>query len=426
MKSFKGPTYINLDPDKDHRGFVMPAIILTMIVLSALAVAAVLMSSDERSSASAMLESAAAFYAAEAGLNQVPSIVSDVGLGALQPYETLDLGWRTLEHGASYRAIIRRLDEGIGGQTLYRLTVEGRGEGPRGGQRIVSHAFSYSPYPTMDAAAKVRGRARLEDGSEISGHDVAPDGWSAAGLCTDPEEDKPGLIIEDIDDLELWDDSDVDGVPDVVEDPSINDGTFRDFDGPTWDDLIGLADHVIGTYGTWDEDDDGKVRMTVQPSYNDDGSCNTDDPYNWGSNDPNDPCFDYFPVIYLEDGGMRTNLGDGYGQAFLITDSEFDLQASDADGDATGLGVFAGIILSRGCFEINMSQHFYGAVIHDRTDHSSCGDNEKGIWMQNEESLHNPEVHYSSCAVARAIKNSRVGNLFGWHLLTRPFEEVLR
>jgi hypothetical protein len=408
----------------DKGGFVVPAIIMTMLVLSLLMMAALISSGDERSSAQAMVESAAAFYAAEAGLNQVPSTVSDVALAALQPGATLDLGWHDLPHGGGYHAVIRRLDEGVDGQALYRLDVEGRGEGPRGGQRILSHAFSYSPYPTMDAAAKVRGRARLEDGSLIDGHDVAPPGWSGGGLCTDPMDDKPGLIIEDLDDLDIWDDSDIDGDPAVIQDASIDDDTFNEFNGPTWDNLIDLADHVIGNPIT--DDSDGKVRETVRPSYNDDGSCNTDDPYNWGSNVPGDACFNYFPIIYLKDGGMRTNLGDGYGQAILITDAEFDLQASDDDGDDAGVGEFAGIILSRGCFEINMSQRFFGAVIHDRQDHGSCGDNERGLWLQNEDAFYDPEVHYSSCAVLRAIKLSRAGALFGWHILARPFEEVLR
>ena len=218
----------------------------------------------------------------------------------------------------------------------------------------------------------------------------------------------------------------ISGVPSVVEDGTINDNIFNDFDGPSWDDLIGMADHVIGTEGTWLADDDGKVRVAVRPSYNDDGSCNTNDPYNWGSNVPGDPCFNRFPIIYLEDGGMRTNLGDGYGQAIIIADAEFDLQASGGDGGWAGTGEFAGIILSRGCFEINMSQDFYGAIIQDRIDHSSCSDNEAGLRMQNEEALYDPEVHYSSCAVDRAIRLSGVGALFGWHTLERPFEEVLQ
>jgi hypothetical protein len=401
----------------------MPAVILVLIVLSAVAIAAVLLSSDERSSALAMVESAAAFYAAEAGLNEVPSLVDEDALLAMEPGASMDLGWREIGYGSGYHATILRLDEADGGQTLFRLNVAGRARNSRS-HSYLSHAFSYSPYPTMDAAIKVRGRTIIEDESIVDGHDVAPQEWIDAGLCNDPTGDRPGIIIEDIGDLTLADLTVVlDGDPPAIEDPTINDATFGEFGGPTRQDLIDLADHVIGI-------PEDKLNPEIRPSYRPDGSCDTDDPYNWGSNDAGDACFNYFPVIYVKDRGMRASLADSYGQAFVIADAEFDVQATLESGDWTGdPGEFAGIVLSAGCFESNLGQTIYGGIVHDRVDALGCNDQEKGLWVSGnpwDPSMPSPDIHFSSCVIARTLRNSNIGKLFGWHPLERPFEEALQ
>ena len=406
----------------DRRGFVLPATILALLVMSVLSIVALSTSGDERRSSRAMVVAAAAFYAAEAGLNRVPSLVSEAALSSLQPGDSLDLGWRDLDDGGSYRAVIQRVDEGGDVQTIYRLRVEGRGAGSIGGW-VLTNAFTFTPYPTMAAAIKVRGRTLIEDESVVDGRDVAPGEWSDAGVCTGPTEDKPGLIIEDLNDLTASDPGVVlEGVPPTLEDPTINDGTFAEFGGPTRQDLIALADHVIGN-------PDDKLNPEIRPSYRSDGTCNTDDPFNWGSNDTSDPCFNYFPVIYVKDRGMRASLAGSYGQAFIIADAEFDVQATREDGSWTGEpGEFAGIILSIGCYETNLGQTIYGGILHDRVDAPGCRNDEKGLWISGDPwdpSKPSPEIHYSSCVIDRTLRKSKVGDYFGWHRLERSFEQVL-
>ncbi len=80
--------------------------------------------------------------------------------------------------------------------------------------------------------------------------------------------------MEDLNDLQILDpEVDVLGSPATDEDPTIDNSTFNQFGGPTWEDLINLVDHVIGPPAD-------KLNPEIRPSYNLDGSCNTDDPFN--------------------------------------------------------------------------------------------------------------------------------------------------
>jgi hypothetical protein len=51
------------------------------------------------------------------------------------------LGWQTLGDGASYHAMLHKTDDGSS-QDLFLLLVNGRGEGPLGGQRVLSLALT--------------------------------------------------------------------------------------------------------------------------------------------------------------------------------------------------------------------------------------------------------------------------------------------
>ncbi len=409
--------------DMDRKGFAMSAVIIALVVLSAIAVASVLTGSDERRAARAMRAGAEAFYAAEAGRAEVPSIVADSLLAALASGDSLDLGWRDLDYGGSYHAVIQRLDAGGDVQTLYTVRVEGRGAGASSGQRVIGDVFTFSPYPVMDALFKIRGQTRLYDESLLSGVDEAPAEWLSAGVC-DPGNfaDVAGIKMEDMSDLQINSGSvQINGAPASEEDTTIADSAFDNFGGPTWDDLIAIADFEIGVT-------DQKFNPEIRPSYNPDGTCKTNDPYNWGSNDPNDPCFDHFPVIHLIGKGIRASLGNGYGQAFIIADSEFDIQASNEAGSPVGPGAFAGIVLGRGCLEFNLEQTLHGAIIWDRIDTVGCSSNEYGVVVKNDvDPTLSPDLHYSSCVIDRTLKQSAVGSLFGWHREGgRPYTELFR
>ena len=91
---------------------MLPVIILGLLVMSTLAVAAVITSGDEQRSSQAVREASVAFYAAEAGLNSTYAgwDAIEAQVDSLEPGDTLDLGWEALAGGSSFRSLVIRTD----------------------------------------------------------------------------------------------------------------------------------------------------------------------------------------------------------------------------------------------------------------------------------------------------------------------------
>ena len=407
-------------------GFAMPVVLLQLVVMTTIAVAALTTASDEQKSAQAVREAGLAFYDAEAGLwESWANWPADSIVTAIEQGDSLDLGWKSLDNGAEYRGQINRW-----GPTMYGLTVESRGAGPLGGQQWLSllisgEGASMSIGRCCDAAALVDGDVRLDQDEDfISGHDTHPEGWGdwedeedeegEGGVCTNGLEDVPGLIMKDMDQLDQQDGI-VDGVPPLVEDTTISESTFSDFGDKTWEDLKAWANFIVDEYD-----------LTPEPSYiNNDEDCDTSDRFNWGSPDADDPCFDYFPIILIQD---QVHAEAGYGQGILILDwdvgsslgSEIDLE----DGM-----VFNGIILGKGCLEIQRGSQMNGAVFMDGNyfNDDLC-DPDKVLDVKEEGGL-----QCSSCAIERAIRLSGLddfgegGEGSGYSLLaSRAFAQLPR
>ena len=129
---------------KNQRGFVLPVVLLGLVILSTLAVAALLTSSDELLASRAMRISTSAFYAAEAGLHETYATWSSYpAIDSIAPGDSLDLGWQTLGNGTSYRAVVHRWH--AGDEPLYQVVVEGRGRSGTRGARTLSFALTAAP-----------------------------------------------------------------------------------------------------------------------------------------------------------------------------------------------------------------------------------------------------------------------------------------
>ena len=117
-------------------------IVFGLMLMSTVAVVAMMTAGDEQRSARAMRESSEAFYAAEAGLQQTFALWDSFKavIDTLPPGDSLDLGWQTLGGGATYRAVYMRWDNEGGGQPVYGLTVRGRGPGSISTSRLVGRA----------------------------------------------------------------------------------------------------------------------------------------------------------------------------------------------------------------------------------------------------------------------------------------------
>ncbi|UCC71307.1 MAG: hypothetical protein JSV86_13045, partial [Gemmatimonadota bacterium] len=204
----------------NRRGFVLPVIVFGLMLMGTMTVAALLTADDESRSGRAMREASGAFYAAEAGLNWVyanwDTVKADVD--TLSGGSSVDLGWRTLDNGDGYRAVIYRWDEGA--QPIYQLVVDGRSGGELGSQKRLSYTLTAAPGgggeayrlgECCEAAATIRGDvAATHSGTTIDGHDEHPagcgtgplSGWcydwtAAAGVCSDSLYDKPAFIMQD-------------------------------------------------------------------------------------------------------------------------------------------------------------------------------------------------------------------------------------
>ena len=407
----------------DDDGFVLPLAVFGIVLMTVIAVVSLLMAGDELRSSSAMRQSSAAFYAAEAGINQLYAGWDTLlpALDSLAPGDSLNLGWQGLNANSSYRAIIRRTD--IGGQRMFAVRVEGRAAGQLGGRKTLTLTVTslananYALGECCEAAITMRGGARVWMDTRVSGFDQVPAGWDS--VCPEPEDDKPGMLMKDTTKLaigdEVWAQVDVDdyddeydeygdddnsavvGVPPVAEDASINDATFDQMGDLTWVDLKGLADHTIDTGGS-----SLNLDGDIYPRYNADGTCDTSHPYNWGSKDPSDPCFDYFPIILVKG---ELELHYGYGQAIVVIDWDDSKPAGEKGGEFELETNFEmnGLILGKGCVEIQKGAVFHGAVFVDANYRNEDLCSEDTDFEMNQGPS---ETNWSRCVVDRVIGGS--------------------
>src|SRR5438552_2680420 len=112
-------------------GFVLPTVLFSVAIMSVVVVAVLSNASDERRASRAVRESTLAVYTAEAGLRQTYGAWPSAPVTAMNPGDSLDLGWQTLPNNEKYRAVIHRVDNG--GLQEYNVVVQGRRTGLNGG-----------------------------------------------------------------------------------------------------------------------------------------------------------------------------------------------------------------------------------------------------------------------------------------------------
>jgi hypothetical protein len=115
----------------DRKGFILPTVVFAVAIMSIVVVASMNTSQDERRASRAVRESTLAMYTAEAGLRQTYGNWPVNPVKALNPGDSLDLGWQNLPNNEKYRAVIHRVDGG--GLQEYNVIVQGRRTGLNGG-----------------------------------------------------------------------------------------------------------------------------------------------------------------------------------------------------------------------------------------------------------------------------------------------------
>jgi hypothetical protein len=395
-------------------GYAMLAVVAAMTLGTLLALAALTQGMNQQRSSAAMVLSNHAFFVAEAGLNEVMETLPTSQLRTVEVADSLVLDWDTVGTRQEYRAVFHRVDDGEGSGMIFELQVHGRASAADSASRMVSSWVIYNDATwKFDAAMKIRGRLRMDSGTEISGRDVNPDVWPTE-RCDDIElEDASGVIMLDTLQKSGSAEHNLDGVPPLQQDSMIDDATFASSGEIDWSELAGLADHTRGCIGC------GKQRYNPRATtFTDaDGNevCDRSDPNNFGSPDPTHPCYDYFPIMRVHGGGILLEGGDRYAQGIFIVDG--------AELDIENPLTFAGIVLSRGCHEID--DEIYGAIVHDQYPGAHCAASERGVYLDD----NTADVHYSQCAVRRALEHSALGMYMGTSfdpLPERGFIQTLR
>ena len=112
-------------------GFVLPTVVFAIAIMSVVTVAVLTNAQDERRASRAVRESTLALYTAESGLRQTYGNWPVAPVKAMNPGDSLDLGWQNLPNNGKYRAVIHRVDNG--GLQEYNVIVQGRRTGLNGG-----------------------------------------------------------------------------------------------------------------------------------------------------------------------------------------------------------------------------------------------------------------------------------------------------
>jgi type II secretory pathway pseudopilin PulG len=151
----------------NRKGFVLPSVIFAITIMSVIVVVALSTASDERRASRATRESTLAMYAAEAGLRQTYGAWPSAPVKALNPGDSLDLGWQNLPNKAAYRAVIHRVDKG--GLQEYNVVVQGRRTDPTAG--IITIVGGVGGVPIFKYGVYTEGILYLTSGGTFDAYD---------------------------------------------------------------------------------------------------------------------------------------------------------------------------------------------------------------------------------------------------------------
>jgi hypothetical protein len=273
-----------------------------------------------------------------------------------------------------YRGSVRRLN-----QELFLVESEGFSWDSTARQRVGVVVRLKPIEIVMTAALKTMGDVKVGGSSFLSGQDQIPTGWTG---CPAPRPMLPALSLPPEDSASITFSgcggmSCLEGDPKIKTDSTVNDSSLTHFGDASFEDLRSLATLVVpgGTQST---------APTVAG-----GLCQTSNIWNWGEPTTavlTQACKNYFPVIWVE-GNLKVN--GSRGQGILIVDGDIEVQ---------GGWEFYGPVIVRGFIKTTgTGGHFNGGVIAGN------------VQLEQNTILGNAVVHYSSCAMTRALNASAQG-----------------
>ena len=360
----------------ERGGFALPVAMFAMVLIGVLVTGGFYMAQQETRIGVASNNAQSAFYLAEHGIYSTLANWDPQTFGTVAAWSSTTVTGTGTD--GTYSVDVMPMT-----QRLFFLrstgTVTSGGALWSGATRDVGMiARVVSPNMQPPAALSTQGDLRIGGASQIDGGDTNPGAW--AGLCTNPLNDQPGVLIDDSTNVDYQGNSySVQGNPAVAEDATITAASLLDFGELQWADLVALAEKRYNTTST--------ITNTAADSVLSGGSyvCNSSLRSNWG--DPLNPgavCGNYFPIIYAAQ-TLRIN-SNGYGQGILLIEGDLEVQG--------GFTFYGPVFVKGELRTAGTGGHFNGGVLAANVDLSTSA------------VLGNAVVTFSSCAVERAILNN--------------------
>lgn len=377
--------------EERREGFALSTTIVALVVIGLLVTGGFFAASQEGRISTSSADAELALRVAEHGIN---TVVGTWAVGGLSDAErngpksiALNVGGRTL---GTATVEARRLTD-----RLYFITSTGRIARGNAERKLGMLVRTLQMEVKSDRAVSTFSPIEVTGSATVSGEDVTNPAWSQDD-CPEPQGMKTGIVARDTSLVERGGSGVIEGNPPKDEDPSITRENLTTFGEWDLSELIAQADkRFLGDL----------KNPAVAPSLNTDGTCNVDDPLNWGApGNQNDPCHYYFPVIYVA--GDLDLVGGRSAQGILIVEGNLHITSGFE---------FTGIIIVRGKLEVGGgNSNVYGSVVllGERTSESSrikdC-DLEDGCASKVNGT---PVIQLSTCAIDRAVRyNSAVSRI---------------
>ncbi|MGH7520657.1 MAG: hypothetical protein ACREMI_05220 [Gemmatimonadales bacterium] len=363
---------------RDERGMALAVAIFALVVVGAMVAGAFFAGTQEQRVGENQRRVQQSFGVAEAGAQErtLDWDPETMNRRLQYPQDSVVIGPDAVAPGGTgrYTGYSYRL-----GPNIFLLDVTGRDTRSFGGsiaggggarQRIGMVARIAPIEFGIRASLTTQGGVSVGGNAEIDGTDQIPTGWAS---CDPPGPSQAG-VRDNGGTVGTSGAGTVQGNPPVVNDPSINSGTFTTFGGSTYTQLAARAtiQHPGGNINT-------------APSLDGAGACNKDDINNWGDpHNPAAPCGNYFPIIHVA-GSLFIN--NEQGQGILLVDGDLTVNGS---WDFYGIVIILGDLKTAGGGSADA--HFWGGVMARNADLSTQNLNGHAT------------LNFSSCSILAALQ----------------------
>jgi len=366
---------------RDERGMALAVAIFALVVVGALVAGAFFAGTQEQRVGENQRRVQTSFGVAEAGAQErVMSWKPDsMNKRASYPQDSVPIyslsGAATAPGGTGrYFGYSYKL-----GPNIFLIDVTGRDQasangviaGGSGARQRIGMITRLAPVDFgIHASLTTQGGVSLSGNADVNGADQIPTGWTS---CDPPGAPQAGIRDPGAN-VGTAGNGTVLGNPPVVNDPSINNNSFTNFGGATYDQLAARATITLppGNYKT-------------QPATDGAGACDRTVLTNWGDGmNPAAACSGYYPIIHIT--GDAT-LNGVQGQGILLVDGTLYVQGSY---QFYGIAIMQNDIKSAGGGSTDA--HFWGGVMAKNADLSTQSLSGKAT------------LNYSSCAILTALQ----------------------